>query len=332
MEIGNYLVFFGFAAVIAVIVTVIILKERKRKLKENTVYVANTRFLTSLPEFISQYKKYRTSLIAAATLLAMLIATMVFLSGRIVTATTITPQQYNRDIMLCLDVSTSMSSANEAVVDTYIKLLEQFEGERVSLVVWNATAYQQFPFTDDYGYLTEQLESMKEIFNELSVNPDNFYYYFYGTLGAIDSVDSSLAGDGLSTCALKFDKQDTTEERYRSIIFATDNEVMGRENITLRQATTLLQERDITLYTLNPFPDTTFAAELKEATESIDGRYYSLRDSSAVQNIVEKINEDQINSFPGDKQRVIFDNPNVFLAILLFLIPGYLFFTARSRN
>lgn len=332
MEIGNFFVFFGMLAVFVAVMLIIFLKERASKLKKDTVYVANTKLLASLPEFVSQYRKYRGNLIVASILLIAVTASIVMLSGRIVNATTITPQQYNRDIMLCLDVSTSMSEANEAVVDTYMNLLEEFEGERVSLVVWNSTAYQQFPFTDDYGYLNEQLEELKEIFKELSVTPDNYQYYFYGTLGAIDTVDSSLAGDGLATCAMKFDKQETTEQRYRSIIFATDNEVMGSENITLNQAMTLLRDRDIELYTINPYPGTTFANGLREATESIDGKYYALTDRSAVKGIVEKINEDQIESFPGEKQRVIFDNPNLFLGILLFLLPLYIFFTGRSRN
>ena len=44
---------------------------------------------------------------------------------------TIRPEQHNRDIMLCLDASGSMSSADAAVVDVFSELAAEFDGERI---------------------------------------------------------------------------------------------------------------------------------------------------------------------------------------------------------
>ena len=53
----------------------------------------------------------------------------------------------SRDIVLCLDVSTSMLDTDVEILDTFTKMLDTFEGERVALVVWNTTAQTMVPLT-----------------------------------------------------------------------------------------------------------------------------------------------------------------------------------------
>ncbi|MET3718645.1 MULTISPECIES: VWA domain-containing protein [unclassified Arthrobacter] len=113
-------------------------------------------------------------------------------AGRTVEVTTITPEQRNRDIMLCLDTSGSMSSADAAVVEVFGVLAKEFDGERIGLTIFDSSAVQVFPLTDDYGYVQEQLQMADDAFNG---NP--------GSAGFLDGTwsgrGSSLIGDGLAS-------------------------------------------------------------------------------------------------------------------------------------
>ena len=51
-----------------------------------------------------------------------LLASAAVAAARPVDLTTIRPEQHNRDIVLCLDASGSMSSADAAVVDVFAEL------------------------------------------------------------------------------------------------------------------------------------------------------------------------------------------------------------------
>ena len=55
--------------------------------------------------------------------------------------------------MLCLDVSGSMIAYDAAVLEVFEQLTEEFTGERISMVVFNASAVTYFPLTNDYDYI-----------------------------------------------------------------------------------------------------------------------------------------------------------------------------------
>ena len=312
--------------------TVIFVLRLRKKQQANAVLVANTLALTKIPSFVKKYKRYAVSVIAATIALGLVLSILVISSGRLIKSTTVTPEQYNRDIMLCLDVSSSMFPFDEAITDTYLKLIDGFKGERVSMVVWNSTAYQEFPFTDDYAFLKEQLTEMKDAFAEAEDNPDKAGLRFYGTINSALS-SSSLAGDGLAACAMKFDKQETDEERHRSIVLSTDNAVLGEETIKLAEATDMLKERDIKLYTIDPYGDSgsEFSNSLRKETEKIDGTYFSLNNGEVSENIIEQVNQTQINSFKGEKRKVIFDEPNILFIPLVGSFLLFLFFVGRGK-
>lgn len=318
--------------IVACALLIIYVLRRRKSSKKRSILIANTSVLTKLPGYAKKYRRYTVSVIVATALLGVMLLTLSASAGRLVKATTVTPEQYNRDIMLCLDVSSSMFPFDEAITDTYLELIDGFKGERVSMVVWNSTAYQEFPFTDDYAFLSERLLDMKQAFAEADKDPDKAILRFFGSVNSAVS-SSSLVGDGLAACALKFDKQDSDETRHRSIVLSTDNAVLGSETITLPEAVDMLEKRDIALYTIDPYGDTgsSFSVMLKDETERIGGNYFKLGNGQVSKEIVEKVNETQIESFKGEKRKVIFDEPNTLLAILAIAFPTYLFFIIRGR-
>lgn len=70
-------------------------------------------------------------------------------------------------------------------------------------------------------------------------------------VGTMNGVGASLIGDGLASCVMRFDHAD--EQRARSIILATDNELNGSPPIvSLKEAADYSASKKIRIYTINP--------------------------------------------------------------------------------
>ena len=87
---------------------------------------------------------------------------------------------------------------------------------------------------------------------------------------------------GYSACALAFDHPD--DERSRSIIFATDNEVNGASIVTLEEAAAYAKSVGVRVFALNPVQgkDAEISAQLAEAAEVTGGTAYGERHSAIV--------------------------------------------------
>ncbi|MEW9873958.1 VWA domain-containing protein [Arthrobacter sp. HS15c] len=288
--------------------------------------VANADRLTSLPEYQAAVRRYRRWLAVAALAAVTLLTSAAIAAARPVDLATIRPEQHNRDIVLCLDASGSMSSADAAVVDVFSKLAADFDGERIGLTIFDSSAVQVFPLTDDYSYVQEQLKMAKDAFNG---EP--------GSSGFLDGTwngrGSSLIGDGLASCVESFPATDGTLQdgtaaqdrapRSRSVVLATDNFLSGVPIFTLDQAGALAQERDVRVYALNPgdFDYGTAAGQpgalLRAAAEATGGAYYPLDSPDAVAGIVRDVQATEAAAIQGAPRAVVTDRPDVPLAVAL---------------
>lgn len=252
----------------------------------------------------------------------------------------------SRDIVLCLDVSTSMVAVDAEVLNTFSTLIKKFDGERVALVVWNSTAQTMVPLTDDYDLLQDQFDELSEVldFTPYYGNPDldRYFEVFPGVLS--ESVSgSSLAGDGLASCTLAFDQP--VEDRSRSIILATDNQVVdtGHTQVySLSEAADLLAEQNIRLFSLfaadlesDPWAsgiDVEEArAELESVTTAHNGRFYEITDVDATSSIVKELEEDQANELTADSEVRITDTPQRWVTALALGVLTLLGLTAWRR-
>ncbi|HLS33930.1 MAG TPA: hypothetical protein VK039_10100, partial [Brevibacterium sp.] len=121
--------------------------------------------LTALPEYV---RARRRMLMASLAGLAVIALTAVFaLAGvaRPTTMETISPKRHLRDVMLCLDVSGSMIGFDAEIMESYIEMVDSFDGERIGMTIFNATAVTVFPLTDDYDMAKEFLEEAHEGFS-----------------------------------------------------------------------------------------------------------------------------------------------------------------------
>lgn len=258
-----------------------------------------------------------TVLLVVASLSAGVVA------ARPQSAETIQPVSTSRDIMLCLDVSGSMTEVDVEVLDVFQELVPSFEGERIGLVIFNSSPVQVFPLTDDYTLIEERLASMKESFDYIDYIPEHW-------VGTLNGPGASLIGDGLAACALSFDRPD--DERTRAIVLATDNYVAGDSTVTLPEAAAYASSLGVRVFALNPFQDESAESlELIAAAESTGGQSYGLRDTTTVGDIVADVQEQAATELIGEAQVVWNDTPELWIVIVLVAVLGATLIAWRAR-
>ena len=313
--------------------------------KDGPRRVANSAVLLASPLVRARVRRRRFlhALLAVLAVVGLVAASLV--AGRPVDRAVRSKALASRDIVLCLDVSTSMLSADVEILDTFSDLLDTFEGERVALVVWNTTAQTMVPLTDDYDLLRSQFDEASDAldFRPSRLNPmsDKYTTTFSGTM-LRDVQASSLIGDGLASCSLAFDTN-KVEDRSRSIVLASDNQVVdpsGQQVYSLSGAADLASEESIPLFgsdrrTVDPsLTGMTLEQardDLRTVTENHGGFFYEVDDPDAVERIVKELETDQATVLEGDTEVRITDVPQTPAAWLVAVVTVLLVLTAWRR-
>jgi len=211
------------------------------------------------------------------------------------------PETRNRDVMLCLDVSGSMTDVDAEVLQVFSRLAEGFEGERIGLTIFNSSPVQVFPLTDDYAFVRENLDRVRESFDYHEAIPE----FWVGTLNA---PGASLVGDGLAACALGFDHPD--DERARSIILATDNEVNGTETVPIDEAGAYAASLGVRVFAIDPTDaSSASSAALRSAAVATGGGYFGLREATTIDSIVAEVQAEDATILRGEPRIVRVDAP-----------------------
>jgi Ca-activated chloride channel family protein len=233
------------------------------------------------------------------------------------------PASLSRDIMLCLDVSGSMIDVDAEIVDVFDQLAEDFEGERIGLVIFNSSAVQIFPLTDDYDFVRDQLQRMRESFDYVDTTPEHW-------VGTLNGAGASLVGDGLAACALGFDNPDVA--RARSIILATDNEVNGAETVTLEEAAAYARSLGVRVFAIDPTEEgSPTSAGLQEASTTTGGVYYGLRDATTVEGVVAEVQAEEATVLQGQPQILRIDAPGPWLVVVAVAALALVVVGGRAR-
>lgn len=263
-----------------------------------------------LPEYLKKEGMYKSRVAWYNVLkfaLVFLIITSILLSGFLMSRPfkTETKQManYNRDIMLCLDISTTCDHLNAVLIDKLEDVVMELNGERFGIVIFNTSPVLLCPLTNDYQYVIEVLENVKEgltmrldYTNGSILFTDRLYeleaYISNGTLVGNEERGSSIIGDGLAAAALDFYDYEEKPDRTRVIIMATDNDCAGEEIIPLPDAGKLCEERDIVVFgvgTESMYADD--RSEFRDAVEGTGGSFYYGESNSVVEDIVDDIRE-----------------------------------------
>lgn len=284
-----------------------------------TVFVAHTLPGRLLPRYRARVRQLKLASVATCLLLAMIAVSAGVLLARPHSIDVRDEEMASRDIVVCLDVSGSVVGFDSEVMEAFAGMVDDFRGERVALVIWNSDSQVVFPLTNDYDLVERRLregaEALETSLSDYPENPDLFYDYTAGTF--VESTGgASLVGDGLVNCALQFDLPE--EERSRTIILATDNDVSvpSAQVYSLSEAVEFAAERRITIHGM--YIETYYGADNREANEmreEIDdagGYYFVAGDKEAAGRLLDEIEDQQAVDLNSDPVAIVRDTPGVW--------------------
>lgn len=293
----------------AAVIAVVRLRRRRVPTESDGLLASNTARLRTTPRYQALVRTYTRWLTVQLACLVLALAGAALLLARVATVTVERPEQRNRDVVLCLDVSGSMTDADAKVVRSYRQLVDQMEGERISLVIWDSSPVTVFPLTSDYAFVKTQLE---EFAQQLDTNSIDAWS------GTMEGSGSSLVGDGLAACVNRFDQTDS--DRSRTIVLATDNQVNGEFVFSLPEATDLALRKKIMVYGI--YPDRyggEEADELAAQCRRTKGDLLRLDDDDAsTAPIAQAVAKQEQKVFKGQPVRLSHDAP--FPAALLLAL------------
>ena len=301
-------------------------------------WVANTGYLRGLPKYQALVRRTRASLaIAFVCFLIAVIATSVS-AGAPVDRYVKHDKSASRDIVLCLDSSGSMLPYDSKIGGAFRQIISHFEGERISLQLWDAYSMTMFPLTDDYDMATDVLQDMSDTIDtgliqvggKLSGTRELFEY-LEPVLDENQEV-SSLVGDGLSSCIMGFDHND--KQRSRTILLATDNEVYGDGVYDLSEAIEFAKKQGVTVTALYPGSDANLgyqAQQLRDEVRKTGGDFYDASSPSAVDSVVRQIEAEQKEELDSAGKMVETDRPGAALGWTLVGVVSLLGLLAFGR-
>lgn len=261
-----------------------------------------------LPEYLRKLSSYKSRIVWYTILkyvLIVLIITSILLAGFLMSRPYKTESKelanYNRDILLCMDISTTCDNLNAVLIDKLEDMVRELNGEKFGIVIFNTSPVLLVPLTNDYNYVIEILEKIKEAlemridyYNGKIIYSDKLYeldaFISNGTLIDCETRGSSLIGDGLAAASLDFYDIEENPERTRCIIFSTDNDLYGEPYVTLPEAGDMCSARNIIVYGIGTenMRDAD-RKEMKSTVESTGGTFFYGEDRKVVEGIVAEI-------------------------------------------
>ncbi|WP_169171691.1 VWA domain-containing protein [Bifidobacterium oedipodis] len=258
----------------------------------------------------------------------------------------------SRDIILCLDVSGSTLPYDREVIDTYLKLIEHFQGERIGLSIFNSTSRTVFPLTDDYELVREQLtlasEALKGVQSQDDIDQmsDEDYQrisdWLEGTQNRKNAT--SLIGDGVVSCAAMLpgftygqtDEQGDSRTRAASIVLATDNVVSGTPTYTLSEALDLTEQTNITVDGLYSGPKSSESdqttADMRSAIETHGGVFLTQSNGTSVDELVRDIESRRDQESDSKAKAAMIDAPGPWLLAMTIALIAWMVCVWRLRR
>lgn len=344
-------------AVIALgLVAVIVLAPRRRRDDEAPVFDVDEDLSTESGS--SLLHRWRRLNRFALALLVLCLALSLALLARPSLIESGSESASNHDVVLCLDVSGSTLPYDRQVINTYLDIVEGFQGERIGLSIFNSTSRTVFPLTDDYDLVTSQLKSASAILkgvqsqDDIDKMSDSDYQkisdWLEGTQNRKDAT--SLIGDGLVGCASLLpgflygsssspsgsSTESGASSRSASILLATDNIVAGKPSYTLDKALDLTSQASITVDGLYSGPQGTLddatATAMRKSIESHDGRFLSVTSGSSVEDLVRDIESRRSGTSASRERASLVDAPGWWVAALVAAAVAWILMTWRLKR
>ena len=302
-------------------------------------WVANSGFVRGLPKYQALVRRTRAALaMAFVCFLVAVIATSVSAAAPVDTYVK-HDKSSSRDIVICLDASGSMLPYDSEIGDSFKQIISHFEGERISLQLWNTYSMTMFPLTDDYEMANDTLTEMSDVIDRGFSSYGGRYTatrelieYLQPTLPDDDEERASLVGDGLASCVMGFDHKDKT--RSRTILLATDNEVWGEGIYNLSEAIAFAKRQNVTVTALYPGSMDMLSSEatdLRDQVQSTGGDFYDASSPASVDSVVQQIEAEQKEDLDSNGKMLETDRPTAALGWTLVGVVSLLGLLAFGR-
>lgn len=301
-------------------------------------WVANTGYLRGLPKYQALVRRTRASLAMAFVCFLIAVITTSVSAGAPVDRYVKHDKSASRDIVLCLDSSGSMLPYDSKIGEAFRQIISHFEGERISLQLWDAYSMTMFPLTDDYDMATDVLQDMSDTIDTGLIQVGGkisgtreLFEYLEPVLDENQEV-SSLVGDGLASCVMGFDHND--KQRSRTILLATDNEVYGEGVYDLSEAIEFAKSQGVTVTALYPGSDISLgreALQLRDEVRKTGGDFYDASSPSAVDSVVKQIEAEQKEELDSAGKMIETDRPGAALGWTLVGVVSLLGLLAFGR-
>ncbi len=300
-------------------------KKKKHPFQEG-VKIANTEYIKKTPYFQKKWRQYQRYLWVLRGLFAISLVSILFLLARPAKIDKIIPEEYNRDIILCMDVSASVDELNYQIVENLKRTVNGLKGERFGISIFNSSSATVSPLTDDYEYITSILDKLETAFHLSQSNNyeyedeggDYFDYSMYIIYGTSEGNNgSSLIGDGLASCVYNFPDLEEEQERTRIIIFSTDNSLAGTPLLTLEEAAQIAKKYNVLVYgigtdNISPQDQT----EFQKAAELTGGKLFNSK-TETVSQIIDEIEKTSKSRIQEKEIQVTQDIPQIPFYFLL---------------
>lgn len=324
---------------VPVMTVLMLFRFKKKRTYQNGKRVANTSLIEETDYYKKLYRQYK--LLKGAALLALLAAIAVswVLLARPARVDTVSPKIRNRDIFLCMDISDSVDQLNLTMCDELKDVVQELNGERFGITIFNGRSVLLVPLTTDYQYVLDTLDSLKEAFRDSIDRSDTDFDYFsdhmdwstyyYKYEGTLAEEGSSFIGDGLASCLYSFPDLETNRERSRMIVFTTDNELNGEPYVTLEEAAGLCRKNDVRVFAIAP-DHVTDESVFKRAMESTGGGYYKSTAVKSYDRLLADIKKTGTSEMEQMETRVT-DQPEAFFIWLLVCIGIYFWLSRKGK-
>ncbi|MDE6698141.1 MAG: VWA domain-containing protein [Lachnospiraceae bacterium] len=337
MELKNqFVIYIGIVCVILLIILFFII-QRKKDSYSGGKKVSNTMYAKDDPYFKKKLLKYRMFSTALMISCALAIIMSFILLTRPYKTELKENEKYSRDIILCIDISSSVDELNKSLVTELQDTVRSLHGERFGIVIFNTTPVMLTPLTDDYDYVIEVLEQVEKALEARisdEVNDDWLYldqYISSGTLVGAEERGSSLIGDGLASSVYNF--SDLDEERTRIIVFSTDNDLQGTPIVTLQEAADICRDNNVVVFGIGTkeMADEDMQ-DMEKAMIKTGGKFYLEEDSGTVSQIVSEIEKEGKSLVKGSKEMRTVDIIEIPFIILLAAVIMMTLFTKITKK
>lgn len=302
---------------------------RKKNKFKNGIIVANTKYVKNTKYYKSLMLKYRLYNIAIKLVCIALIVLSAILTSRLYKTDNHEDEFYNRDIMLCMDVSGSVRTLNKDIINTMKDTVSRLKDERFGITIFNGAPVTILPLTTDYNYALNVLDMVSSALgNDVKIVYDKNYIKDFLELGTQSLRGTSLIGDGLAFCSSTF-KQD--DDRTKIVILTTDNEVSGTQIITVPEASEYSKANGVKVYPIGTKTiQEKYKKELVDVANNTGGAYYDYLNYST-DDIAKKIEELNKTAIVKNVFVTQTDLPELIFPYLLYIIPILLILDWRVR-